>query len=209
MQQTIVRVIMRRVNAKDARRFIATLGVAITGLATFKANQQSAKSSAAEAAYVAKLNKKHHKAKSVVSRAEHDEFDEHELKDDTVFYKAVLKKLGVNETKEKIKFLMAWRQGEGGKAKNNPFNTSKDIPGTVDSKYNSHGVRNYPDRKTGLRATVATLQLSHYKDLVALLKKDTVTALELASSAALKKWGTGKMVLKVLKGGRVNPPAIA
>ena len=195
---------MRRVNA---RRTIATLGVVIAGLTAYKANVQHNKSAAAEAAYVAKM-KKHHNPKSDTVDSE-DEIDEQDLSTDMGFYKAILKELGVNETAEKLKFLMAWRQGEGGEAANNPFNTSKHIPGTVDSKYNSHGVRNYPNRKTGFDATIATLRLAHYKEIINLLKKDSVTAMELASSAALKKWGTGHMVKKVLAGGNVNPPPIA
>lgn len=127
---------------------------------------------------------------------------------DEEFYKAILKSLGVNETPEKIKFLKAWRQGEGGKALNNPFNTTKDIPGDADTKYNSVGVRNYPDRQTGLDATIKTLQLPQYKSLIELLKKDTITATELANSSALTTWGSGDMVKKVLVGGHINPPAI-
>jgi hypothetical protein len=123
------------------------------------------------------------------------------------FYKAVLKGIGANITPEKIKFLEAWRRGEGGKAKNNPFNTTKDVPGTADTKYNSHGVRNYPDMQTGLAATIATLKLGHYKGIVALLKKDDVKAKEIAHCPALKKWGTGDMVKKVLAKGKINVPA--
>lgn len=129
--------------------------------------------------------------------------------EDEEFYKAILKSLGVNETPEKIKFLKAWRQGEGGKALNNPFNTTKDIPGEADTKYNSVGVRNYPDRQSGLDATIATLKLPYYKDLIELLKDDNVTADQLANSNALVKWGTGPMVKKVLAGTTINPPAIA
>lgn len=187
------------------KKVIMSLGIALAGLTTVKATVQHQKSMAAEAAYVAKMNKKFHKHKTD-SRDDDEDID---INTDIGFYKAILKELGVNETAEKIKFLMAWRQGEGGEARNNPFNTSKHIPGTVDTKYNSHGVRNYPNRKTGLDATVATLRLSHYKEIIDLLKKDTVTAFELAKSAALKKWGTGAMVLKVLRGGNINPPAIA
>ena len=131
-----------------------------------------------------------------------------DLTSDLGFYKAILRALGVRETPEKIKFLKAWRQGEGGMARNNPFNTSRDVPGEADTRYNSHGVRNYPDRKTGLDATVATLKLSYYKEIVDLLKKDTVTAKELAYTPALKKWGTGEMVKKVLASGKINPPDI-
>jgi hypothetical protein len=130
-------------------------------------------------------------------------------KEDEEFYKAILKGLGVNETPEKIKFLKAWRQGEGGSAKNNPFNTTKDIPGEADTKYNSVGVRNYPDRQSGLDATLATLRLSYYKDLIDKLKNDNITATELVNSPALDKWGTGPMARKVLAGGNVNPPKIA
>ncbi len=189
-----------------------SLGIALAGLTGFKATIQQQKSAAAEIAYVAKVNKKYHKPKSISrdsTDSEHEAEPEIDISTDLGFYKAVLKELGVKETKEKLKFLMAWRQGEGGKAKNNPFNTSKHIPGTADTKYNSHGVRNYPNRKIGLDATVATLRLGHYKEIVDLLKKDAVTAMEIARSKALKKWGTGAMVIKVLKGGSVNPPAIA
>jgi hypothetical protein len=129
--------------------------------------------------------------------------------EDEDFYKAILTGLGANETPEKIKFLKAWRQGEGGSAKNNPFNTTKDIPGDADTKYNSVGVRNYPDRQAGLDATLATLKLPYYKNLVAMLQKDDITADELSKAKDLDTWGTGPMVRKVLAGGRVNPPSIA
>ena len=120
------------------------------------------------------------------------------------FYKGVLTGLGAKVTTEKIKFLEAWRRGEGGSATNNPFNTTKDVPGNSDTKYNSVGVRNYPDPQTGLNATVATLKLPYYKDIVKLLKKDDVKARDLARCRALKKWGTGDMVKKVLASSSKN-----
>ena len=129
--------------------------------------------------------------------------------EDEDFYRAILKGLGVNETPEKIKFLHAWRQGEGGHAKNNPFNTTKDVPGDADTKYNSVGVRNYPDRQTGLSATLATLKLPYYRDIVQMLHNDNVTAAELANSQGLKTWGTGDNVKRVLAVGHLNTPAIA
>lgn len=129
--------------------------------------------------------------------------------DDDSFYEAILTSLGAKVTPEKMKFLKAWRQGEGGKAKNNPFNTSKDIPGEADTKYNSAGVRNYPDRQTGLEATVATLKLPYYKKIVELLLNDSVTAEELAKAVAESPWGTGENIAKVLKSGGINPPPIA
>lgn len=129
--------------------------------------------------------------------------------EDDDFYAAIITSLGGRVTDEKMKFLKAWRQGEGGTAKNNPFNTTKDIPGDQDTKYNSAGVRNYPDRQTGLEATVATLKLPYYKEIVALLQNDDVTADQLAKAVEASPWGTGHNVAKVLGGGSVNPPAIA
>jgi hypothetical protein len=158
---------------------------------------------------ISKLKEKNFSEKDLAKFAKTDQRVELSSKEDEDFYKAILKGLGANETPEKIKFLKAWRQGEGGKATNNPFNTTKDVPGDEDTKYNSVGVRNYPDRQTGLNATLDTLKLPYYKELVAMLKDDNVTAVELANSKNLDTWGTGEMVRKVLAGGRVNPPAIA
>jgi hypothetical protein len=127
---------------------------------------------------------------------------------DEAFYEAILVSLGAKPTPEKIKFLKAWRQAEGGKATNNPFNTTKNLPGDADTNYNSVGVKNYPDRQAGLDATVATLKLNYYKDLVSKLMDDSVTADELATSPDLKTWGTGDGVTRVLAGRSVNPPPI-
>lgn len=178
-----------------------SLGMAVAVMTGFKATTYSKKASAAEMMNMAKAKKK----ALFTGDGTNEEAD---LSDDLNFYKAVLKGLGVKETPEKIKFLQAWRQGEGGMARNNPFNTSKDMPGEADTKYNSHGVRNYPDRQTGLDATLATLKLSHYKEILDLLKKDDVTANQLAHTKALKKWGTGRMVAKVLRSGKIDPPDI-
>lgn len=128
--------------------------------------------------------------------------------EDEEFYRAILKSIGANETPEKIKFLKAWRQGEGGKATNNPFNTTKKmaVPGVTN--YNSAGVKNYPDKQTGLNATVATIKLPYYRRLLRLLQNDRSTAKDLAMSPDLHTWGTGDMVSKVLSTGKVKPPPI-
>jgi hypothetical protein len=184
------------------KKIMMSLGMALAATTAFKTTTHNNRLAAAESFRIAKNEKK--KTKLLNNNID----DQVDLSDDLNFYKAILKGLGVNETPEKIKFLQAWRQGEGGQARNNPFNTSRDIPGEADTKYNSHGVRNYPDRKTGLAATLETLKLSFYKEIVDLLKMDDVTARELAETHALKKWGTGKMVKKVLASGKIDPPDI-
>jgi hypothetical protein len=186
------------------KKIMMSLGMAVAALTSFNTKTYNNRASAATLAKIVKSKKS--KATPENNNSTDDDID---LSNDLGFYKAVLKRLGVNETPEKLKFLQAWRQGEGGQARNNPFNTSKDVPGDADTKYNSHGVRNYPDRQTGLNATVATLKLAFYKEILDLLNKDTVTAEELAQTHALKKWGTGKMVRKVLASGKIDPPDIA
>ncbi len=128
--------------------------------------------------------------------------------EDEAFYEAILSSLGAKSTPEKIKFLKAWRQAEGGKARNNPFNTTKKMPVDGITNYNSVGVKNYPDRQTGLDATVKTLKLPYYSELVSKLKNDSITAEDLANTDDLSTWGTGKLVTKVLAGKSINPPPI-
>lgn len=158
---------------------------------------------------------------SLISKLKENKFDEAALlklkptaqvtltsQEDTDFYNAVLTGLGANPTEEKLKFLKAWRQGEGGKAKNNPFNTTKSMKVNGVTNYNTVGVKNYPDRNTGLQATIMTLRLPYYRNLVAMLKDDEITAEELASSPDLTTWGTGDNVKKVIDSGSINPPPI-
>lgn len=125
-----------------------------------------------------------------------------------LFFDEVFKKLGVVPTNEKMKFFVAWRQAEGGKALNNPFNTTKTMKADGITNYNSVGVKNYPTIDLGIDATVNTLKLRYYQDLMNKLNNNMVTAEELANSPDLKTWGTGRGVSRVLKGGRLNPPPI-
>ena len=124
------------------------------------------------------------------------------------FFDEIFKKLGVNATEEKKKFFMAWRQAESGDAKFNPFNTTKSmkVPGVTN--YNSVGVKNYPDMSTGIMATVKTLKLPYYEELMSMLNDDGITAKELANTDDLETWGTGELVLKVLNRGNIKPKRI-
>jgi hypothetical protein len=199
------------------KKIILSLGVALIGITAFKMTTHNNVAAANEPAKMVVADANINNINTAVNKTSGKDNitrkDNITGKDNTspskqtrfgtrlAFYRGVLKGIGAKVTVEKIKFLEAWRRGEGGKATNNPFNTTKDVPGTADTKYNSVGVRNYPDLQTGVAATIATLKLDHYKEIVELLKKDTVTAHELAHTSALKKWGTGDMVKKVLAGG--------
>lgn len=129
---------------------------------------------------------------------------------DDDFYKQVLSCVGAKPTKDNMSFMYAWRQSEGAKALNNPFNTTHKMPGSTN--YNSVGVKNYKTSQDGIQATCKTLKNGRYTDIINGLKND-VGLFELSRMKGLKTWGTGDLLAKVadgyLKGSTPKPPAIA
>ena len=63
--------------------------------------------------------------------------------------------VGGHQDAEKLRFLHAWAQAEGGTAKWNPLNSTLSVPGVTE--YNSAGVKNYPRAVWGVCATAMTL----------------------------------------------------
>lgn len=110
---------------------------------------------------------------------------------------AVTQAFGTKLTPEKRRFFNAWTRAEGTEARYNPLATTrKGYAG--ETQFNPVGVKNYPDLQTGLRATVDTLKLDYYKDLTALIRRNDVSAEQLAKAVAASPWGTGTGVLRVL-----------
>lgn len=137
------------------------------------------------------------------------------MSDDEV-YEAILTGVGAPVTKENMKFMYAWRQGEGAKAAFNPFNTTKKKEKSTFynclSRKNDKcvgGVRNYSSQQEGIDATVETLKLSYYSCITDGLKND-IGAKKIARQCkqALKTWGTGELVAKVLDGNKLSPSPI-
>lgn len=121
------------------------------------------------------------------------------------FYENLLRRLGAPITDENLKFLYAWRQAEGDGGKYNPFNTTLKKPGSTFFNYlNSQktiGVQNYPNEEVGITATIDTLNHNRYKCITDGLKQD-IGATEITNkcASALKTWGTGDLIGKVLAG---------
>jgi predicted nucleotidyltransferase len=136
------------------------------------------------------------------------DFDKINVGNDKDFYTAILTGVGAPITDENLKFFYAWRKGEGGKATNNPFNTtfklSKD---SGMSDYNKVGVKNYSTPNYGIEATVKTLLLPYYTCITNGLKND-IGSDKLSKCESLKTWGTGDLVAKVLSTDDVSPPKI-
>jgi hypothetical protein len=79
------------------------------------------------------------------------------------FMTDVLKGLGIaNPNQYQIQFMTSWRQHEGAQAAWNPLNTTLERPGATIFNYAT--VKNYPDRATGLSATIATLTTGRGKE---------------------------------------------
>lgn len=128
---------------------------------------------------------------------------------DNAVYSTILEGIGAPVTDENLKFLKAWRQAEGGKAANNPFNTTYKLD--VDENktdYNSVGVKNYSTAEHGIAATIKTLKLPYYKNIVSDLQNDAGASNIASNTDELKTWGTGAGVARVLNKGKVNPPSI-
>lgn len=137
------------------------------------------------------------------------------LSDDDV-YEAILTGVGAPVTKENMKFMYAWRQAEAAKAAFNPFNTTKKKEKSTFYNCLSRkdgkcvgGVRNYSSQQEGIDATVETLKLSYYSCITNGLKND-IGAKKIARQCndALKTWGTGELLAKVLDGSKLSPSPI-
>jgi len=124
--------------------------------------------------------------------------------DDDAIYKEILTGIGAPHSDRNMLFFYAWRNAEAGVAAWNPFNTTWKI-GAYTCYNSSAGVRNYPDRATGILATVKTLKASKYAPLVDDLKNNpSISAFDIATKYAcniLKPpsgWGTGWGINNVL-----------
>lgn len=131
-----------------------------------------------------------------------------ELGTDKKFYEEILKGVGAPITDENLKFLYSWRKAEGGKATNNPFNTTQKLSKDKGiSNYNSVGVKNYSTPQFGLEATIRTLLNGRYSCIIDGLRND-IGAEKISQCSSLKTWGTGDLVYKVIRSGKITPPPI-
>lgn len=124
---------------------------------------------------------------------------------DNQAYVVLLKQLNAPVTDENLKFLYAWRQSEGRLGLNNPFNTTYVMPNS--KVVNNHGVRSYSTLEDGIKATVRTLNSSKY-DYSCILDglRKNIGARNIAKCEALRRWGTGDLVQKVVAGYEDGAP---
>jgi hypothetical protein len=83
--------------------------------------------------------------------------------------------------------LVCWMAGEGTKAKNNPFATTRSEPGATD--FNTSHVKNYTTWEQGVKATVDTINNGNYPWIIACLRRHDVASATLAVIDG-SPWGT-------------------
>jgi hypothetical protein len=116
----------------------------------------------------------------------------------------LLRRLGAPVTPDNLRFLDAWSRAEGGRARNNPFNTTQNMPGAT--SMNSVGVKNYTSPAQGLDATYKTLTNGRYAPILTSLRAGR-PATETARAVAATPWGTGSGVSRVLGDKGPSKPA--
>lgn len=114
------------------------------------------------------------------------------------FAQDLLGRLGMPQTAENARAIVAWARAEGTDAANNPLATTQSWDG--DSRFNSVGVRNYASYEDGIEASVRTLRNGRYGNILAALAAGN-SADAVARAIADSPWGTGDGVLRVLASG--------
>jgi len=80
---------------------------------------------------------------------------------------SVLQSMGAPVTKKNLRFLTTWQAREGGHTNNTArYNWLNTTAGKGYPSMNSVGVRVFPDYKTGIKQTVATINNGRYKGIV-------------------------------------------
>lgn len=104
------------------------------------------------------------------------------------FAEAILRGIGAPVSDMNMRSMLAWMTGENTKAAFNPLATTR--LGFDDAgDFNSAGVRNFKNFEQGVEATLETLNLSYYTDVVAALQQGT-TPYELQQLVVASPWGT-------------------
>lgn len=112
----------------------------------------------------------------------------------------LLERLGMPQTRENVRAMMAWQAAEGTAAAFNPLATTRSAPGATDM--NSVGVKNFRSYEQGLQTTIDTLRNGLYGNILAALR-DGTSASRVAQAIAESPWGTGDGVSNVLASGVV------
>lgn len=112
------------------------------------------------------------------------------------FAKRIINGFGEEATRSRMNALVAWISAEGTKAKYNPLATTQPMTGASD--FNTTHVKNYPNLKTGVEATIKTLKQSGHGYEYIIDRLHHGTPREILQAVAASSWGTGALALQIL-----------
>ena len=109
------------------------------------------------------------------------------------FAEAVLRGIGAPVSQSNMSSMLAWMTGENTRAAFNPLATMRQSKtlGEDAGQFNEAGVRDYKSFDQGVAATIETLNLNYYTDIVSALQRGT-TPVELRDLVVASPWGTTK-----------------
>ena len=119
---------------------------------------------------------------------EEEDISEYTSEEDFSFYTRILRGLNVPLSKSNYYFLFAISQTEGTKARFNPFATTMKMPGSRLFGTNVAGVQSYSEEKEGIKATVDTMKLKYYKEILDTMKDNNGDDWEYELEDAARKW---------------------
>ncbi|MGI8778091.1 MAG: D-alanyl-D-alanine carboxypeptidase family protein [Acidimicrobiales bacterium] len=116
--------------------------------------------------------------------------------------KDFLSRLGVPDSPDNEKVIVAWERAEGGHFVNNahfnPLNTTLNADGAT--SINSVGVKSYPDYETGMQATLTTIRANYYTDVITALQAGN-NPQGVIDAVGASPWGTAKDLFQQIYDG--------
>jgi hypothetical protein len=109
----------------------------------------------------------------------------------------LLTRLGLPQTSDNMRALVAWQSAEGTAAAFNPLATTRSSGQPGESQFNSVGVKNFGTYDAGLQTTIAALQNGLYGPILGALQQGN-SAQAVAQAVANSRWGTGQAILRAL-----------
>jgi hypothetical protein len=110
-----------------------------------------------------------------------------------------LERLGMPVTSENVRAVVAWQRAEGTAARFNPLATTQGgFAGAT--KFNSVGVKNYATYDDGIAANIKAITNGRYENVLAALRHGD-SAIAVARAIKDSPWGSGDLVLKILRQG--------
>ena len=138
------------------------------------------------------------------------------LGNDKNFMMSLLDKLGLNQTKERLKFFGAWAASENTSARNNPLASTwpgsdeatwGEDPGMKTLGGSSNGTKEYSTLELGARATAEDI-INNHSELLELLRNSNLSAIDYSLGYDFSNWtgipDTNRYIFRSIEAGDIS-----